>query len=175
MMYYLLGYSLSNKCRTPCSGALGNLCILWKHRFSLRNPRNQVELISIWQYTNIGRRILAYWLCYMLNLTLVCRISAIYFYLCKLACLFPWLKVSWSFYTKKLCNKDHYLLSFSITESTYTYIHSSMEQCQRQHQLRERDSTTKAKQAMTMNLKRRKAEEYLIFRDSDMHQCQKKN
>ena len=93
----------------------------------------------------------------------------------KLACFFPWLKVSWSFYTKKLCNKDHYLLSFSITESTHTYIHSSMEQCQRQHQLRERDSTTKAKQAMTLNLKRTKAKEYLIFRDRDMHQCQKKN
>ena len=47
MLYYILGYDLSNKCGTPCSVVLGNLHILWKHRFPPRNLCNHIELISI--------------------------------------------------------------------------------------------------------------------------------
>ena len=68
-------------------GFFVNLHVLRKHRFLPRKLCNHSELKSIWQYTKILIRILAYWLCYILNVTVVCWISAIYFYLCK-TCLF---------------------------------------------------------------------------------------
>ena len=52
------------------SGVLGNLHLLWAHRFPLWNLCDHIELITDWQHAKIPTEILTCWICCSLNVRL---------------------------------------------------------------------------------------------------------